>query len=179
MKEKNITALLVALIALTVILTWLTGCTTQRKAEKYYQKHPEKLAEKCADEFPVKDSIIVIDSVHFDTLYLEGEPVILKDSFFIKGDTIIKQITKECPKVQTITKTVTHDSIIYRRDIAYETTLDYTIQELKQEVGKFIAKYEATKEGRDKWRKWCLITWAICAVYLGLIFFKSKLPFRF
>lgn len=184
MKSKNIAAVIAAIILLFIACSWLTGCVSQRKAEKFYQKHPEKLAQACSEHFPVKDSSIVRDSVRFDTLFLEGEPVVLKDSFFIKGDTIVKVITKECPKVETIVKTSRHDSIIYRRDIAYEATLNYKNVSLEREVAQSETKAAAVEdalqksnEGRSKWRKWCLITWAICGAYIGLRIF-ARLPFK-
>lgn len=160
-----------------LICTLLTACATQRNAEKYYAIHPEKLAEQCTDKFPVKDSVVVIDIVHFDTLFIAGEPVILKDSFYIKGDTIVKQVTKECPKVQTITKTVTHDSIIYRRDMAMEYMLNSKIEEQGKQITELQTVLKQSNEGRSRWRLWCLITWGICAVFIGFKIVKPRLPF--
>jgi hypothetical protein len=109
----------------------LIGCTTQKKATNYFNNHPDQLAPICADKFPVKDSLVTRDSVRFDTLFIEGDPVVLKDSFYIKGDTVVKVVTKECPKVQTIFKTVIRDSIHYVRDRAFEATLLNDIDKAK------------------------------------------------
>lgn len=168
MKERAILLTVWLMVVLIIIMTWMVSCTTQRKAERFYKKHPDKLAQKCAETFPVKDSIVVIDSVHFDTLYIEGEPVIIRDSFFIKGDTIVRQITKECPKVQTITKVIRHDSIIYRRDAAYEATLEHELAAKETALGALQSKYDDTKDARNKWRLWCLITWGIIAAFLSI-----------
>jgi peptidoglycan hydrolase CwlO-like protein len=45
----------------------LGSCATQRNANKYYDKHPQELAELCGDKFPPRDSIAT------DTVYREAE----------------------------------------------------------------------------------------------------------
>lgn len=50
------------------LLITLAGCSTlakqQRKAEIFYMQHPEKLAAKCAERFPAKDSVGKTDTVY-------------------------------------------------------------------------------------------------------------------
>jgi uncharacterized lipoprotein YehR (DUF1307 family) len=118
-------------VAAIILALWLCGCSHEKQAQKFFAEHPDKLADKCAAIFPVHDSTIVRDSVRFDTLYMEGVPVILRDSFYIKGDTIIKQVIKQCPQSQIITKYVNRDSIIYRRDGAAEAVLNFHVSRLQ------------------------------------------------
>ena len=81
------------------LLIILTGCATQKKADKFYAKHPELLALKCATTYPVKDSIIKGDSVIlFDTLWETST-----DTLISEPQVIIE--TKIVPK--TVTKWVT------------------------------------------------------------------------
>lgn len=154
----------------------MIGCATQKNAEKYYQKHPEKLAEKCAYEFPVIDSVVVIDSVHFDTLYIETEPLVIKDSFYIQGDTIIKTVTKQCPPHKEVIKTVRHDSIIIRRDRAYETVQQNQLFMEREQNTKLNNEVKDLEKKRNWWRTACLITWALILFYvLGRM--KKFIPF--
>ena len=161
----------------TISLLLLVGsCTTQKKAEKYFAKHPEKLAEKCANTFPVKDSIVVKDSISFDTLYLQQEPTILKDSFYLKGDTIIRVVTKECPPAVSLIKTVRHDSIIYRRDMARETVLQYQLQDRQklisdylqtiQDQNKELRKDQETITAKTKCIIWLIIIITLQSIYI-------------
>lgn len=128
------------------LFTMLWACNTQYKAEKFYTKHPQKLADKCASTFPVRDSIFVKDSISFDTLYLEQQPIVLKDSFFIKGDTVLRTITKQCPPATSLIKTIRHDSIVIRPDMAKEASLQYQIEDLK----KLVADYVQTIQDKNK-----------------------------
>ena len=109
------------LLSLTVSVI---GCATQRKAEKFYDKHPEKLAEKCATEFPVKDSIIKGDSVIlFDTLWET-----FTDTLISEPQVVIE--TRIAPK--TVTKTVVVRDTIIRENTAKVSVLNSQIAKLNE-----------------------------------------------
>lgn len=152
-----------------LFLLILTGCTTQKKASKYFNNHPDQLAPICAEKFPVKDSLVTRDSIRFDTLFIEGEPVILKDSFYIKGDTVVKVITKECSKVQAIYKTVTKDSIHYVENTARAKVLENAIEagnkKIKQ-IGDSLTKAEDKIKHKNKLIWWLIIVVAIESLWI-------------
>jgi hypothetical protein len=147
----------------------LIGCTTQKKATNYFNNHPDQLAPICADKFPVKDSLVTRDSVRFDTLFIEGDPVVLKDSFYIKGDTVVKQVTKECPKVQTIVKTVIKDSIHYVENTARVAMLLNQVKELSDKVEKcqtMSDKLQDKVKHKNKVIWWLIIVVAIESLWI-------------
>jgi hypothetical protein len=165
---NNIAFVLFIAIYTTLLCLVLFSCTTERKATGYFREHPEKLAPICAEEFPVKDSLVVKDSVRFDTLWIEGEPVILKDSFYIKGDTIVKVITKECPKVSTVIKTVTRDSIHYVENTARVVMLQNQIKSSQLENQKLqaqIALLQGKVKGKNKVIWWLAVFVAILTAW--------------
>ena len=106
------------------LLIILTGCATQKKADKFYAKHPELLALKCATTYPVKDSIIKGDSVIlFDTLWET-----FTDTLISEPQVIIE--TKIVPK--TVTKWVTIRDTIIRENTARVAVLGSQIAKLNE-----------------------------------------------
>jgi hypothetical protein len=157
--------LVLAYALLLLLVALMFSCTTQRKVERWNDKHLDKAAEYCAETFPVKDSTSVDSVVTFDTLYLEGEPEIIKDSFYIKGDTVIKVITKKCPQVQTIYKTVRKDSFVLRRDKAAEYVLESKLQASNVTIIKTTERVKILEEKiktKNKKIWWLLAALAVC-----------------
>ena len=114
-----------------MMLGAITSCNPQRKinkAKSLLNEHPDEAAKYCAEKFPVKDSVYVRDSIHFDTLYLENEaePIV---SYETIRDTVYKTV-KMPGTTYFVTKTVTKDSIVIRRDIAKETSLQNQVNDL-------------------------------------------------
>lgn len=158
--------------ALLVIVLVLSSCMTPKKAVDYLKKK-DLLADTCAANFPVQDTTIVKDSIHFDTLYLELEPEILRDSFFIMGDTIVREITKKCPEIKTIVKTIKHDSIIIRRDRAFEAVQDKALRSSQIENQKLTADKEKLQGKVTKKNK---IIWWLILVVAGLTLYTFRKP---
>lgn len=117
------------LLFLTVS-TMVIGCATQKKAEKFYDKHPEKLADKCATEFPVKDSIIKGDSVVlFDTLWETFTDTLISEP------QVVTEI-KTVPKI--VTKWVTIRDTIIRENTARVAVLGSQIAKLNEANRKLV-----------------------------------------
>jgi hypothetical protein len=136
---------------LLLLLIILTGCATQKKADKFYAKHPELLALKCATKYPVKDSIIKGDSVvRFDTLWET-----FTDTLISEPQVIIE--TKLVPK--TVTKTVVVRDTIIRENTAKISVLGSQIAKLN-EANRILSEKNAEisqerdgyKDQRNKWK---------------------------
>ena len=167
----------VALIILWAIyLLVIPGCATQKKAEKFYKKHPVELAKVCAEKYPVKDSIIKGDSVVvYDTLWgletrvdtLTAEPVL-----------VTKTVEKVVPKL--VTKVVTlHDTIV-RENTAKTAVLNSQIAKLELDKKELTVKLQLAEESRDEWRKRFFILLGIVILYAGLKIYSKfgKLPIK-
>lgn len=161
-----------------LILLLFASCNVEKRTQKkvaWLIAH-DKLDDVCARVYPVRDSIVVKDSVSFDTLYLENE-VYLRDTVFREGQTIYRE--KKCPPVTVVTKTVTKDSIIYRRNTAEEERLkgEILIKEnnliVKDET---INKQQAKIDKNDWWKTACLITWFTMLLGFVFRFFVIKKP---
>lgn len=107
-----------AYVLFVYFLFALLGCYTSKKAKEQFNKaalnYPEIPAEYCADQFPVKDSVITDTLRTTDTLYVEG----LSDTVMIQDfDTVRIFITKTLPG-KVITNTVTIRDTIIRENTA-------------------------------------------------------------
>lgn len=152
-------------LSLTFLLFLIVGCATQRKAEKFYSNHPEKLAEKCATEFPVKDSIIKGDSVIlFDTLWETFTDTLVSEP---KVVTEIKTV----PKI--VTKTVVVRDTIIRENTARVSVLNSQIAKLN-EVNRYLSEKthelsqerDTFKHERNKWRlRFFLLLFGVTILY--------------
>jgi hypothetical protein len=164
--------LLVVYISILLVVCMILSCTSQRKVQKWNALHPGAAAQNCADQFPPRDSVSIVDSVHFDTLYVENETV-LRDSFFIKGDTVVRIVDKKCQPVQQIIKTVTKEKYVLRIDSASVFAMRSQRDTEYAARQKAETKLAETKDKLNWWKIACIITWALVIVRVAL-----KIAFR-
>lgn len=123
MRNALLLFVLSALFMLAVV--GCIGCSTEKKILK--AKNTLELAgvldSLCAEEFPVRDSVIIRpDSIHFDTLYMPEWAY--SDTAYLR-DTVV--ITNTIPK--TIVKTVTQTKEVVRENTAKVSHLEGKIKE--------------------------------------------------
>ena len=125
-----------------MIVGCLSSCLTTQKA-KDFLKEKDKLAEICAETYPVKEVFIKGDSVTvLDTLYV-GENLFDTLYYTIK-DTVTRVITKTLP-AKIITKTIhVTDTIVKENTARIE---DFNIQLRNKEIENGILKAD-----RDNWK---------------------------
>lgn len=165
-----------------VIALLLAGCMTTQKATDFLQKKGA-LASICADAYPVRDSLEIRERLHLDTI-THTKTEYATDTIYVQGEPVI--IKAKCPPSQTITKTVYRDSIHYVENTAKlkvwqgkaDSLASVTIEKEKTIVLKE-SKINDLTDSRNQWRKWCLITWIIVAVYIVLKVWRPvQLPFK-
>jgi hypothetical protein len=161
-KNDNLGCSLILGVALLVLFLGflLTGCTTQRKAVKYFDNHGFAAAQYCAGAYPVKDS----------TVYLHGQTTVVHHTDTIPGDSIPCPVEKgtlnqgtpvyvHCPPsthtIDTITRTDT--TVLYRENTA-------RVAALTGQLAVNTDRAEKAENGRGKWRLRALITWGILAL---------------
>ena len=140
---KNIIYKILLTIGVAVMIVGcLSSCLTTQKA-KDYLKEKDKLAEICAETYPVKEVYIKGDSVTvLDTLYV-GENLFDTLYYTIK-DTVTRVITKTLP-AKIITKTIhVTDTIVKENTARIE---DFNIQLRNKEIENGILKAD-----RDNWK---------------------------
>src|SRR5690606_22670174 len=122
------------------------SCVTEKKARNWAYSHKEKLAEWCADCFPVKPSEVI-----------KGDTITIVDSV-VRVDSIRVQVdctdgTKaDCPPNKTITKEIkTHSTdTIKIRDTAFEYVLETKVKEVNIENDKLKKDLDDMTSSRDK-----------------------------
>ena len=140
---KNIIYKILLTIGVAVMIVGcLSSCLTTQKA-KDYLKEKDKLAEICAETYPVKTEYIKGDSVTvLDTLYV-GENLFDTLYYTIK-DTVTRVITKTLP-AKILTKTIhVTDTIVKENTARIE---DFNIQLRNKEIENGILKAD-----RDNWK---------------------------
>lgn len=163
-------ALALIVLALMIVCFTVLSCNTPYKAANYL-KNKGKLAEVCASEYPVHDSIIVIDSVHLDTLYIPEQIAMAPDTIVVAGKAI--PFFTKCPSPMVITKTILKDSIIIRKDIAKETALQLQVNDLITVNKDLLADKIKLKSYKTKaWITWILL---IVGIVLGVIMKLKKI----
>lgn len=132
-----------------LIVILFIGCNPVKKALKVAEDNPADFAKFCADAFPVKDTVITKDSIWYDTIYLENEvdPIVTVETI---RDTVYKTI-KLPGTTYFVTKTVTKDSLVIRRDIAKETTLQQKVDDLIIVNADCIGDRDKARQKRDWW----------------------------
>jgi len=158
---------LVVFVVIIWIVAMLSSCATQKKAEKFYKKHPIELAKKCATEFPIREQYIKGDSVTvYDTLW-ETETYV--DTVVITPEVVTKIVEKTVPKI--ITKTITVRDTVVKENTAKTAVLNSQIANCEKKYQELYLKYEqAVKRGddfRSKYHK--TISWLVlCIVLIGI-----------
>lgn len=140
---KNIIYKILLTIGVAVMIVGcLSSCLTTQKA-KDFLKEKDKLAEICAETYPVKEVFIKGDSVTvLDTLYV-GENLFDTLYYTIK-DTVTRVITKTLP-AKIITKTIhVTDTIVKENTARIE---DFNIQLRNKDIENGILKAD-----RDNWK---------------------------
>lgn len=152
------------LILLTIVCTLISGCTiNEYKARKWAYSHKDKLAEWCADCFPVKPIEVI-----------KGDTVTLLDSI-VKIDTNIVQAdcpdgTKvNCPPNKVVTKVIkTHSTDTVKvRDTAYERVIEVKLRDITKDNEQLKESLDKMKQSRNAWRFRCFILVLIIGLYIG------------
>jgi hypothetical protein len=158
---------LIVFVVIIWIVAMLSSCATQSKAERFYNKHPEKLAEKCAEKYPVKETYIPGDTV---TVYDSTTRIdTLKDTI-ISEPKVITEI-KKVVVTKVVTKTNTIRDTIKVENTAKTAVLNSQIENCEKKYQELYLKYEqAVKRGddfRSKYQK--TVSWLVlCIVIIGI-----------
>lgn len=176
---------------LLIFTLFLASCATQKNADKFYNNHPDALAAKCADKFPVRDSTapVVIDSSHraenenyqrtIDSLkyqadFLQGEINNIKPGD-VNAETYLKlqqvqakadQLNKELTKLKNgykpcLPDTVYKSTTVYRENTARVASQASTITSQNEQI-------KDLKKGIT-WRNWVMIGEAVLLVIAAFI----------
>lgn len=158
---------LVVFVVIVWIVAMLSSCATQKKAEKFYKKHPIELAKQCAEKFPIVEQYIKGDSVTvYDTLWGLETRI---DTVTITPDVVTKIVEKTVPKI--VTKTITvHDTVI-KENTAKTAVLSSENAKLKLDNVELNVKLSAAiqrgDDFRSKYHK--TISWLVlCIVLIGV-----------
>jgi hypothetical protein len=173
---KQLLAIIVALIVAWVLF----GCSVDKKAQKkvsWLLAH-DKMDDACSRLYPNLDSTTHKDSVHFDTLYLENDPVIKTDTLY-RNDTVFITQTVKCPPDKVITIHKVDTVTVYRTNTAeVERWKGEVLTKEGQIKAKddIIIKQQQKIDNEDKWKVWFIILASLNVLAFVVRFFVIKRP---
>lgn len=164
---------------LLTLLLIISGCYTAKKADKAIDKaqrnYPEVVANKARSLYPCT-------TTKQDTAYIQHDTIIeipcpevpiVVDTLSLR-DTLVLSNTKRIKvpvRVNIPTRTITK----YIEDSAKIYVLNSELNTCDDKVKRLESKLQDVTDSRSKWRKWCLITWVVCGLYLLVTFALPKL----
>jgi hypothetical protein len=152
--EAIITILAIALALL--FFTNLVGCKSPEKAAAYLQKKG-KLAEVCANAYPVKETIIYKpgDTV-INEITTPGATITRTDTVVVNGETVYKTIYLQCPQSKVTTKTI-HDTVFNTvENTARVAQLQGAVADKDKQIEQLTAECDKWETKARKWWFWIL-----------------------
>ena len=152
-------------------MAFLFGCKSPEKAIDYLKKKGA-LAGACADNYPVKDSIIYKggDTVT-NTVETPGVTITKTDTVFIDGKVIYKTSFIKCPPSKETTKTI-HDTVtVYIENTAKIAVLNNIISAKDAEIKAITADKEKFQKRAGRW--WLLLIIGAGLMFVGRLALKS------
>lgn len=160
-----------------IIILLLASCYSQKKATEQFNKaalnYPEIPATFCANEFPVKDSVIKDTVITTDTVLIQSG--ITEDTIIVKvKDTLRVTIIRELPG-KVITNTIHIRDTIIRENTAALKSCEI---DKSKAIGLLVKKTDEAEKYKGQAKKRGLFMWgllALIAAYIGLrIYLRTK-----
>lgn len=154
-----------------ISLFFLVGCVSQQeRTDKFLKENPEYFAEKCAINFPVKETIIE-GKTKIDTLRIPVPGVEIPCPEYIDQKGQVQKPKVKCPDTENL--------------ILLQRRIDKIIQEntanvirLKTENSELVAKNKALNtelsELNHTLRKWKIISAVVFFLFLSSIYLHFK-----
>jgi len=156
-----------------IFLLLFASCTTVRKAEKTLDKKPLERAKYCATNYPIKESVVT------NTVYKEGEPVLVKgetEYITVNCDSIIKATPTDKPK-QTIVRipvpvyvrvdTFSTNTTKTQEDSAKLAVLQGANDNLKEQLSDCTDKVDKITADRNRYRS--IVIWGSLVLLVILL----------
>lgn len=145
-----------------IILVIFAGCKAEKKISKakaILNKY-DAGSEYCASAFPSRDTGYVLETTVYDTVTLPAEVYTITNTV---NDTIYRD--RFLPG-KLVTKTITRDSIIIRRDAAVEAVFRGQVSQLAKTNGQLVDEKDGYKKKAGHWRGYALVTWSILLAFI-------------
>jgi hypothetical protein len=167
-----------------IIALLFQSCLLPKKLDKFFDKKPVLAAQKCAEKFPIKetiDTVIVVDSatlqayeLEFVHLYLMLDSLLGNEvSDSVKREIVTVFQEKKVPviKYKYITKTIENTAKIQ----VIKDSLTTQINALNDNYSKITDEYFKEKERAEKYKKHLKIHYWWTLLLLIFIFRKDIL----
>lgn len=148
------------------------GCYSERAAKKQFAKaaiaYPKIPADYCANEFPVKDSLITDTVLTTDTIFIQGG---------VFEDTVILNDTVRITVVKTLPAKIITNTVHIRDTIIRENTAALKSCEIDKSktIGLLVKKTDEADKYKGQAKKRGFIMWGLIALLIGYIGLRTYL----
>ena len=160
-----------------LIIALFASCkTSEQLYNKAKVKDIVKIAELARIDFPCTttkiDSVTTVDTL-YDFIEVDCAPTTV-DSF---ETVVVKTVKVKVPqKVVTIRTTIkVEDSAKIKVMYAEIQKAAAIIVAERKLTAEYKAEAEQERKAKNKWRKWCLITWGVITVAIAFRLLRSKI----
>jgi hypothetical protein len=165
-----------------ILIVLFASCkTSEQLYNKAKVKDEVKVAELARKDFPCIttniDSVRTVDTL-YDSIEVECAPVITTrvDSFeTVLVNTVKVRVPREVVTIRT--QLTIEDSAKIKVMYAEIQKAAAIIVAERKLVEQQILETEKERKAKNKWRKWCLITWGIIGAVIAFKLLKSKIGF--
>jgi hypothetical protein len=165
-----------SILAIACIVCLFSCKTSEQLYTKAKAKDIVKVAELARIDFPCTttkiDSVTTVDTL-YDFIEVDCAPATV-DSF---ETVVVKNVKVKVPqKVVTIRTTVKiEDSAKIKVMYAEIQKAAAMIVAERKLTAEYKAEAESERKAKNKWRKWCLITWGVIAAGIAFRLLRSKI----
>jgi hypothetical protein len=155
MKKYEAGILIVFLMLLMLALNW--SCKSPEKAIDYLKKK-DALSKACADNYPVKETVIYKpgDTVT-NVIETPGVTITKTDTIYSEGKVIYKTSYIQCPPSKETTKLI-HDTVMtYVENTARIAQLHSALDTKNAEVKKITEEKDKYEKRAGRWWIWLLV----------------------
>jgi len=161
-------------LVLVMVIILLFGCTTARKAERFYDKNPILLAKIAAEKFPVIPTYIAGTPIYLNDT-IPGDSIPCPNPILDLADTYFMDLPSskvKCPDSYRHTVRVT--DTIYLENTAKVKVLELEKEILKSSLIRAETERDGLKKDVKQYRLICIVGFVMIGL-VGFLLFRRKL----
>lgn len=179
--KKNLFYTILALVCNTIIfvvlMVTLFGCkTSEQLYNKAKVKDIVKVAELARIDFPCTttkiDSVTTVDTL-YDFIEVDCPPSTVDSFETVVVKTVKVKVPRQLVTIRILQKV--EDSAKIKTMYAEIQKAAAMIIAERKATAEQILETEKERKAKNKWRKWCLITWGVIAAGIAFRLLRSKI----
>jgi hypothetical protein len=161
---------------LIIIILFASCKTSEQLYNKAKVKDIVKVAELVRIDFPCTttkiDSVTTVDTL-YDFIEVDCPPATVDSFETVVVNTVKVKVPREVVTIRTLLKV--EDSAKIKTMYAEIQKAAAMIVAERKLTAEYKAEADEQRKAKNKWRKWCLITWGVIAAGIAFRLLRSKI----